>query len=39
MDYTRDKALLYYAVKMGCRTAADFAHFLKARTSLIPANS
>ena len=35
MIYTKDKELLSYAVKMGCRTAAEFAMFLKARESIL----
>ena len=30
MIYSRDKELLDYAIKMGCRTASEFAIFLKA---------
>jgi len=35
MDYKLNKELLSYAVKMGCKTAADFAMFLKARESIL----
>ena len=35
MIYTRDKELLSYAIRMGCKTAADFAMFLKARESIL----
>lgn len=35
MDYKLNKELLSYAVKMGCKTAADFALFLKARESIL----
>jgi len=35
MIYTRDKELLSYAIRMGCKTAADFALFLKARESIL----
>ncbi len=36
MIYSQDKELLTYAVKMGCKTIADFAEFLKARASILP---
>jgi len=35
MSYSQDKELLSYAIKMGCKTAADFAMFLKARESIL----
>ncbi len=35
MVYTGNKELLSYAIKMGCKTAADFAMFLKARESIL----
>jgi len=35
MIYTRDKELLSYAMKMGCKTAAEFAMFLRARESIL----
>jgi len=35
MIYSRNKELLSYAVKMGCRTAAEFAMFLRARESIL----
>jgi len=35
MIYSKNKELLSYAVKMGCKTAADFALFLKARESIL----
>ncbi len=35
MVYTMDKELLSYAIKMGCKTAADFALFLKVRASIM----
>lgn len=35
MIYTRDKELLSYAMRMGCKTAAEFAMFLKARESIL----
>jgi len=35
MNYTLNKELLSYAVRMGCKTAADFALFLKARRSIM----
>jgi hypothetical protein len=35
MIYTKDKELLSYAVRMGCKTAAEFAMFLKARASIL----
>ena len=31
MVYSRDKALLAYAISMGCKTAGEFAQILKAR--------
>ncbi len=34
MSYSLNKELLSYAMKMGCKTAADFAMFLKARESI-----
>ncbi len=35
MNYSINKELLSYAVKMGCKTASDFALFLKARESIL----
>ena len=35
MSYSSNKELLSYAMKMGCKTAADFAMFLKARNSIL----
>lgn len=35
MNYTMNKELLSYAVRMGCKTAADFALFLKAHRSIM----
>ncbi len=35
MSYSLNKELLSYAVKMGCKTAAEFAMFLKARESIL----
>ena len=35
MDYKMNKELMSYAIRMGCRTAADFALFLKARASIL----
>ena len=35
MNYTMDKELLSYAVRMGCKTASDFALFLKAWRSIM----
>jgi len=35
MVYSSNKELLGYAMKMGCKTAADFALFLKARNSIL----
>ncbi len=35
MVYSLDKELLNYAIKIGCRTAGDFAMFLKARESIL----
>jgi len=34
MIYSENKELLSYAIKMGCKTAAEFAMFLKARESI-----
>jgi len=35
MIYSKNKALLNYAIKMGCKTAAEFAIFLKTREPII----
>ena len=35
MSYSQNKELLSYAMKMGCKTAAEFAMFLKARESIL----
>ena len=35
MIYSQDKELLSYAMRMGCKTAAEFALFLKARESIL----
>jgi hypothetical protein len=35
MIYSRNKELLSYAMKMGCKTAAEFAMFLRARESIL----
>jgi len=35
MSYSQNKELLSYAIKMGCKTAAEFAMFLKARESIL----
>ena len=35
MSYSQNKELLSYAMKMGCKTAAEFALFLKARESIL----
>lgn len=35
MSYSQNKELLGYAMRMGCKTAADFALFLKARQSIL----
>jgi hypothetical protein len=35
MIYSQNKELLGYAAKMGCKTIADFAMFLKARESIL----
>jgi len=35
MVYSKNKELLSYAMKMGCKTAAEFALFLKARESIL----
>jgi len=35
MIYSKNKELLSYAVRMGCKTAAEFALFLRARESIL----
>jgi hypothetical protein len=35
MIYSQNKELMSYAIKMGCKTAAQFALFLKARDSIL----
>ncbi len=35
MVYSQNKELLSYAIKMGCKTAAEFAMFLRARESIL----
>jgi len=35
MVYSKNKELLSYAIKMGCKTAAEFAMFLRARNSIL----
>ena len=35
MVYSKNKELLSYAIKMGCKTAAEFALFLRARESIL----
>jgi len=35
MIYSQNKELLSYAIKMGCKTAAEFAMFLRARESIL----
>jgi len=35
MSYTQNKELLSYAMKMGCKTASEFALFLKVRKSIL----
>jgi len=35
MIYSENKELLSYAIRMGCKTAAQFAMFLKARESIL----
>ena len=35
MVYSNNKELLSYAIKMGCKTAAEFAMFLRARESIL----
>jgi len=35
MVYSQNKELLSYAIRMGCKTAAEFALFLKARESIL----
>ena len=35
MVYSKNKELLSYAIKMGCKTVAEFAMFLRARESIL----
>jgi len=35
MVYSKNKELLSYAIRMGCKTAAEFAMFLRARESIL----
>ena len=35
MDYKRNRELLGYAMKAGCKTAAELALYLKARESIL----
>lgn len=35
MIYSQNKELLSYAMRMGCKTAAEFAMFLRARESIL----
>jgi len=35
MIYSNNKELLSYAIKMGCKTVAEFAMFLRARESIL----
>ncbi len=35
MIYSQNKELMSYAIRMGCKTAAQFALFLKARDSIL----
>ncbi len=35
MIYSKNKELLSYAIKMGCKTVAEFAMFLRARESIL----
>ena len=35
MVYSNNKELLSYAIRMGCKTAAEFAMFLRARESIL----
>ena len=35
MVYSLNKELLSYAMRMGCKTAGEFALFLKARESIL----
>jgi len=35
MIYSQNKELISYAIKMGCKTASEFAMFLKARESIL----
>ena len=35
MIYSENKELLSYAIKMGCKTAAEFAMFLRVRDSIM----
>jgi len=34
MVYSRDRELMGYAMKMGCKTASEFAQFIKARRAI-----
>jgi len=35
MIYSKNKELLSYAIRMGCKTAAEFAMFLRVRNSIL----
>ena len=35
MVYSRDRALIVYAMQMGCKTAGEFASFLRARKAMM----
>jgi len=35
MVYSNNKELLSYAIKMGCKTAGEFAMFLRVRASIL----
>jgi len=35
MVYSQNKELLSYAIKMGCKTVAEFAMFLRVRNSIL----
>lgn len=38
MVYSRDKELFNYAMQMGCKTAGQFASFLRSRKSMMKLN-
>ena len=38
MVYSRDKALIGFAMQMGCKTAGQFASFLRVRKAMMRLN-